>query len=305
MELQSTANAASLNPAFAPGNVGQSSIIAQLFGQNNSGFGLDIAGLKADISAITALDQEFGKQLGALVQGSLSPVQAGDFLSGRTGEVNTGAVLAQSDDAKPKARPATTASDVAGVASPGTAPSQIRLSPAVETVLDTQWKKSFPGGKSQEQGGTIVADAKGNLSVQNIGGNGSTSGTFSIDTTIKDPSNFTLVGSFHTHPYDKSESSYTGVSFSGADIGNLINATDQNIKIVRSGDREFALVRTKDTPTSVDASALNKSQNERIAALVGKGYPLPQASRIAAAETAKTYGLAYYQGSNGTLERIK
>jgi hypothetical protein len=62
-------------------------------------------------------------------------------------------------------------------------------------------------------------------------------------------------------------------------------------------------VRTDKTPASVDAAKLNTDQNARIAELTGKGYTFPQASRPAAAETAKAYGLAYYEGIGGSLVR--
>jgi hypothetical protein len=191
--------------------------------------------------------------------------------------------------------------DISGVASIGTAPSQIRLPSSLEKVIVAEWKKSNPGNTSLEQGGTIVSDAKGNLSAQNLGGLGSTSGTFSINTTINEPSKYNLVGSFHTHPYGKN--SYSGVSFSAADIGNLVNATDQTLKIVKSGNREFALIRTSTTPNSVDVAQLTTQYNARVTELVGNGRSFQQATRIAAQEAATSVGLAYYQGSNGILNR--
>jgi type VI secretion system secreted protein VgrG len=163
-------------------------------------------------------------------------------------------------------------------------------------------RRSCPGGVSREQGGTIVADSKGRLSLQNMGGDGSTSGSFTPKLTLNDPAKYNVRGVFHTHPYDKSEGSYTGVSLSGGDAAYLINS-GQSIIVAQSGAKQFAYVRTAKTPSAVDAAVLDKAQNDRIATLVGQGYSFPQASRQAAVETAKNYGLAYYEGRGGTLVR--
>ena len=214
---------------------------------------------------------------------------------------NNGNLTNMAVDERPGLGTASNAEDISGVASIGTAPSQIRLPSSLERVIVAEWRKSNPGNTSLEHGGTIVSDASGNLSAQNLGGLGSTSGTFTIDTTIRDSSRYTLVGSFHTHPYGRN--SYSGVSFSAGDIGNLVNATNQTLKIVKSGNREFALVRTSTTLNSVNVAQLTAQYNALVSELVGNGRTFQQATRIAAQEAATSVGLAYYQGSNGILNR--
>lgn len=63
-------------------------------------------------------------------------------------------------------------------------------------------------------------------------------------------------------------------------------------------------MRTQATPASVNATALNNARNARIGVLQGQGMGLSDASRQAARETATQYNLAYYEGSNGILDRV-
>lgn len=296
--------------------IGTDGLADQILSRNASRLGFDIAGLAADLGTVNLQNPDLGAQLGSLIQTQLTPVEMGQLLSGRYGggsnsplqaptlyDQNSVSTVSKPAPAKAEAAPPTTkASDIATATSPNTAPARIEFAPEVQKVFETLRYRSFPGGKSKEQGGTIVADAKGKLSVQNLGGEGSTSGSFAPKLTLKDPSKFSVRGIFHTHPYDKSEGSYTGVSLSGGDAAYLINS-GQNIIVAQSGPKQFAYVRTDKTSASVDAAKLDTDQNARIAELIDKGYTFPQASRIAAAETAKAYGLAYYEGSGGSLVR--
>jgi hypothetical protein len=295
---------------------GANDLADQILGRNASRLGFDIAGLAADLGNVNLQNPDLGAQLGSLIQTQLTPVEMGQLLSGRYGgvgqsplqapmlyDLNSVSTVSKPASAKADAAPPTTkASDIATATSPDAAPAKIQFAPEVQKVFETLRHRSFPGGKSKEQGGTIVADAKGRLSIQNIGGEGSTSGSFTPKLTLKDPSKYSAVGVFHTHPYDKSEGSYTGVSLSGADAGTFINS-GLKIDVAQSGAKQFVFVRTDKTPASVDAAKLDTDQNARIAELIDKGYTFPQASRMAAAETAKAYDLAYYEGSGGTLVR--
>ncbi len=295
---------------------GADNLADQILSRNASRLGFDIAGLAADLGNVNLQNPDLGAQLGSLIQTQLTPVEMGQLLSGRYGggdksplqaptlyDLNSVSTVSKPASAKADAAPPTTkASDIATATSPSTAPARVEFAPEVQKLFETLRYRSFPSGKSKEQGGTIVADSKGKLSIQNIGGEGSTSGSFAPKLTLKDPSKFGVKGIFHTHPYDKSEGSYTGVSLSGGDAAYLINS-GQNIIVAQSGPKQFAYVRTDKTPTSVDAVKLNADQNARIAELTDKGYTFPQASRTAAAETAKAYGLAYYEGSGGSLVR--
>lgn len=178
------------------------------------------------------------------------------------------------------------------------APQTINIPPDVNQSMNDLWGKSFPDGKSQEFGGMIVQDSNGKMSMVNQkGGN---SGSFLPDRTL--PPGTKEVGLFHTHPYDKTEGGYTGVSFSGADISIAANRSEPSY--VQSGATQFLALPTKATPTDTDYKALNAAQNARIQQLVDSGVPMDQASRTAAQETAQKLNMAYYEGSNGVLNRV-
>ena len=193
--------------------------------------------------------------------------------------------------------------DIADIVSPDAAPRTLRFSETNERIFQAERRASYPGGHSKEQGGTIVADAAGRLQIQNLGGTGSTAGTFSPDLTPKEPAKYTVVGILHTHPYDRTEGSYNGVSFSGGDIAYLIN-NHHLISVVQSGPRIFAIVRTALTPPQVDFDTVNDDQNAAIQELVRKHRTFQQASRIEVEIVSPKYGLAYYQGSQGVLTRV-
>ena len=189
------------------------------------------------------------------------------------------------------------------------APQTIHIPKNVNDKMNQQMKGSFPGGHSQERGGLIVADDKGNLSMINTAQKASdTSGAFTPDRTV--PDGYSKVGLFHTHPYDHTEHPFdpngpggpTGVSFSGQDMA--IAANESEPSYVQSGDRQFLALPTEETPKNLDYQAVNDAQNQRIQDLVDEGKSVPQASRIAANETAQKYGMAYYQGKDGVLSRV-
>ena len=197
------------------------------------------------------------------------------------------------------ARPAgSTRSTLAAPATPQQAPARVDLSP-MQPGYNRLWSQSFPSGRSQEHGGTIVADSNGTLSLVNTGGG--QSGSFAPN--LATGPNQTPVGIFHTHPYDATEGGYTGVSLSGGDAAYMINK-QQDIIVAQSGTDQFMYMRTQATPPSVNAVALNNAQNARIGVLQGQGMGFSDASRQAARETATQYNLAYYEGSNGILNRL-
>lgn len=181
---------------------------------------------------------------------------------------------------------------------PGDCPKQFDMS-AMSKDFDRQWANSFPGGVSQEQGGTIVSDGTGKLKLTNMAGG--TSGSFSPNLSVGE--NEKVEGIFHTHPYDQTEGGYTGVSLSGGDAGYLINGK-QNLIVAQSGTEQFMYMRTDMTPDVVDSVSVNNAQNGRIAELLGKGSSFSDASKIAAQETAKSHGLGYYEGGGGVFSRV-
>ena len=191
--------------------------------------------------------------------------------------------------------------DISGIASPRQAPGTLRFSARLTSTFEQLRRASFPGGRSKEQGGTIVADRAGNLHLQNLGGISSTAGTIEWDFTIRDPAAFSLVGVFHTHPYDRTEGSMTGVSFSGQDFYAL-SADGYLLSVMQSGPRLFAILRTA-AATPVPATR-DADQTREIFERVDAGRTLQQASRIEAQQTAAQFGLAYYQGGRGVVTRV-
>ncbi|NUQ74134.1 MAG: PAAR domain-containing protein [Polyangiaceae bacterium] len=177
-------------------------------------------------------------------------------------------------------------------------PEEIIISPELCKQFNELWGKSFPGGKSQEFGGTLVKDQAGNVSMINTGGGNS--GSFSPDLNV--PAGYEVLGAFHTHPYDATEGGHTNVSLSGGDAGYMIN-NGHPLIIAQSGEGQYAYFKTDKTPTNVDYSKLNADQNARVSALMGEGKSFDEASRIAAKETADTYGLSYYEGKDCKLKR--
>ncbi|MFZ6727279.1 hypothetical protein ACO0K2_17445 [Undibacterium sp. MH2W] len=168
---------------------------------------------------------------------------------------------------------------------------------ALQKDFDSAWSRSFPGGKSQEQGYVLVWGPDGNLHAVN-GGSGTT-GTFTPNFNVE--SGYTIYGMFHTHSYSVAEGGYTGVSLSGADIANLINDSRRQISVVQSGSLQFLMLKTEATPLSVNRSAMNNSENAAISNFVSGGMNFSEASRVAAVNTARQNGLAYYEGSNGVF----
>ena len=211
--------------------------------------------------------------------------------------------MAAAKPARPWHPGPTVLSDIESLASPSQAPETLRFPLAMVAQFQTQRYHSYPAGHSKEQGGTIVADAKGSLFLQNIGGLASTAGTFSPNLVANDPSKFKVIGVFHTHPYDKSEGSMNGVAFSGGDVGALI-LTNTILSIVQSGPRTFAYLKTALTPPSIDYTAVNNAANAELAARVKAGQTFQQGSRIIAQARATQYNLAYYQGLSGIVTRV-
>lgn len=174
-------------------------------------------------------------------------------------------------------------------------------------LMAAQWRASFPHGHQKEQGGTIVADQHGGLSIQNVGGargfRYNQGHLFLPNLRISDPARFRAVGTFHTHPYDGSGNWATGVSFSGGDMGSLILGPFL-LSVVQSGPRMFAYVKTKLTPAYVDKWVLHKDSEEEVWMRMRAGQTFSQGSRIMAAGHALQFGFAYYQGAHGVLTRI-
>lgn len=188
------------------------------------------------------------------------------------------------------------------------APKNVEVPKVLNDGLADAWKDSFPGGRSQEQGGLLVQKPDGTLEFRR-GAAGST-GAFSPNyKDLKDGE--TLIGVVHTHPYDATEGGHTNVSFSGADIANLVSRRDP-MKMVQSGDGQFMVMRTQEFDARVnkldDAGKQQlyddmKADYARVFSQDRDKFTFAERNDRAAEAVAKKYDLAYYTGKNGALER--
>jgi hypothetical protein len=186
-------------------------------------------------------------------------------------------------------------------------PDSMKLPEELTTGLKGAWADSFPGGKSQEQGGILVRNKDGSYEYKR--GPSGTSGTFTTNYGDKGADQ-TLIGGSHTHPYDKSEGGYTGVSFSGADIAGMVYWQDK-LHVVQAGDVQFVLVRTEEFQAQVDALddkgkealyyEISDHWDKGFAAAKGK---LPERAETATKATCAKYKLSYYRGKEGTVSKV-
>lgn len=281
------------------------SIVAGVKGDKGKGIGSKVSGAKGHVEIIKGSSTVMVESrhaarhddlclMNVRVEGAPAPPENPE--SPKTQK--PGPAAGATTGAQPASLPAT-ADDLKIPKTPEAAPKEINLS-RMNGTFDELWGKSLPNGKSQEHGGTIVADANGNLSIVNAGGG--RSGSFPANLNVVQGQ--TVVGVFHTHPYDVTEGGHTGVSLSGGDAAYMIDR-GQNVIIAQSGDQQFAYLRTESTPSRVNFDTLNRVQNHRVTELIGEGKGFAEASRIAAAETATNFGLAYYEGKGGVLQRVK
>ena len=189
------------------------------------------------------------------------------------------------------------------------APEKFTLPKEMQEGMTKAWEGSFPGGKSQEQGGILVKDDKGGYKWK-AGKplDEGSSGAFLPNRVDLDKGE-TLVGTGHTHPYDKSEGGHTNVSFSGGDLANMIDYSE-NFKVVQSGKGQFAAAKTKEFTDKV--KGLDDKGKEKMYGDMTKKYDdafkkakgtIAEKSAAAAKAVSDEYGLAYYEGSGGELAR--
>ncbi len=191
-----------------------------------------------------------------------------------------------------------------GGVSEATAPEILAIPLALDVAMDAAWSKSFPKGKSQEQGGVLVTDKKGEYVFHP--GKAGTSGTFTPNRgDIK--KNEKLVSIAHTHPYDKSEGGFTDVSFSGQDIALMVKHSEK-MSFVRSGDHDFLIARTVEFDALVKKAkskdALFKEVRKHWTDLYKAGTgTLTDRARAATRATCLKYHLLLYEGDKGVLRQ--
>jgi len=131
----------------------------------------------------------------------------------------------------------------AGMGDLRVAEAEARKCPATHTMpndvfdaINDAWSKSGHGGDTvTEHGGRIVSDKDGKRVIRTGSGGGG-----SITLPAEQKGDYTL-GTFHTHPYSKSEKSKLGVAFSGGDVANFMAGNQGWVKYVGAGSCNYAL----------------------------------------------------------------
>jgi WXG100 family type VII secretion target len=174
--------------------------------------------------------------------------------------------------------------------------------------MNDAWRKSFPDGVAQEQGGILVRTAKGEYEFRP--GPPGDSGSFFPNYSDLKPGE-TLIADAHTHPYDATEGGKTNVSFSPQDAARLALGAEVNnvgMSMMQSGEGRFALVRTKefDELVAKDGADVVFESIKADGNAVLKATPGTMEERAMAAmlAVAKKYNLAFYHGTDATLTRI-
>lgn len=300
----STTTLPSERPSLEPGAIADA-----LLRHSSTPQGVDLTQLRAGVRTIGDVSPTIATATQAVLQARLSPVEAGELSSDGPGFFPfpfsldffryVAAAIAQNQGA-------TFAQDLFGTRSPADAPPSVTFPEGLNERFQTQMNNSLPGGYADEQGGTLTYDKGfGTLGLANpegafdFGGGGS----FTPDRDLSNPDTFGVLGAFHTHPYSEAEGGFTGVSFSGGDVATML-AQGDTMAVVQSGDRQFMLVRTAQTPANVDHQAIANQIDDRSAQLQRQGVDFVTANNQAVEEAAQRLGLAYYEGSNGTLNRV-
>lgn len=243
-----------------------------------------------------------GGPLGGLV-GGLGGAWLGDWLSG-------GSEQAESTSGPTKSGPDLTnfKKATAGGVALSDAPDKITLPPDLVKGMGEAWGDSFPGGKSQEQGGIYVENADGSYEWKR--GKAGTSGTFSPNWGDKD-STETMRAVMHTHPYDKTEGGMEDVTFSGGDFSSLIYQDSPQLDLLQSGKSQYGLMQSKEFRDQVagldDKGKAKMGQDmESLYDSTFKKHKgtFQEKCEAASKAVAGKYKIAYYKGKEGELSRV-
>lgn len=166
-------------------------------------------------------------------------------------------------------------------------PSVHKIPDDVYKATGEAWRKSDQAGATvTEHGGRIVTDTAGKRVIRTGSGGGG-----SISLPEEQAGDVTL-GTFHTHPYSKSEGSKLGVGFSGRDIENFIAGGQGRVKYVNAGTCIFVLdtldMATRDGCKSVD---IKTRWNDKFAS-AGGNFQLKVDAAVR--EAIKGCGICYY-----------
>jgi len=196
------------------------------------------------------------------------------------------------------------------VASPKDAPDVIDLSAMDKTFQSLNAQSYLPNGAALEDGATFFGTAQQNIVIDNLGGRSrDVSGSaFTPDHRPSSDNEIYLLGDFHTHPYTlvTDGHNYVDVPFSGRDVAIQVDQR-LNFSMVQSGDQQFLLLRTQETPLGgLDMDAVNNWANAENRKFQAKpyNYSYSKAATQTVLEMAATYHMAFYAGYHGVLKRV-
>ena len=167
-------------------------------------------------------------------------------------------------------------------------PASYTIEDDVYTAIGEAWKKSGHGGDTvTEQGGRIVTDKDKKRVIRTGSGGG---GSISLPA---EQAGDTTTGTFHTHPYSKSEGSTIGVSFSGDDIKNFVAGGQGSVKYIGAGSCDFLL-------NTVNTAARDKCKKEDLPkrwddAFAKSGGTFQEKVEKAVKATIVNCGMCYYR----------
>ncbi len=188
---------------------------------------------------------------------------------------------------------------------PADTPNIISFGANIAKRFQERWNDSVATGLKFEDGQSFMIDIAHPTQLWDLGihGNWKAGGSMSlVEATGK--VGYSIAIQMHTHPYP---GGYTGIAFDGADVAALIDSR-AGMSVVQSGKYQFLLVETRQTPKAyispTAAAAMQTKSNNDVAALMQKGWSFSRAVNQVTINLAKTYNLAYYQGSNGSFRRV-
>jgi hypothetical protein len=206
--------------------------------------------------------------------------------------------------------PATSYSDLHGVANIDAAPGQLVFSFELQGTFEQLMQDSYSPTGNQEQGGTLFVNIQtGDIGLANIGGFGSTSNSFTPNKNLETTPLGADIGAFHTHPYQVNVDPVHGVdgssfaSFSATDIYRVVIGED-NVSVASSGHNQFAMVRTSESGTNVSFGDFQTTFDNLVQSGRGEGLSFSAAVRDAVITLTQSFGVAYYEGSGGVLVKV-
>src|SRR5262249_20148440 len=154
-----------------------------------------------------------------------------------------------------------------------------------DSGLHKQLQQLMDTSQGSQLGGVLVRGPQGALLLVNATSAGP---LLSFVPNLKVESGQQVVGVFHTHPEPGG-----GVTFSAGDISAMVNG-GAVVEIVQSGGDQFLLLRTQQTPKTVNEADVLRDYEIAMRPLLGQGKTVAQATQAAAVELAQKHRLAYY-----------